>query len=209
VWVLNPLAAANRREFAPSAAEESNQWRRATPLAPREAPAMAPRRGSSFNSPTEPGPDRDWGAARGARFVPAPPASGLGRDSSGMGREREGGREREVTPTVADDASQWRSAKPLVTPASAAPGRREAPPHQAGVGAGEAPSPSLAETESTVSRRWALLSKTLLARSDETVVPWNQGANASGAPEPIGHHFAGRARLASRPAGNHECPRER
>jgi translation initiation factor 4B len=156
VWVLTFLAAANRREFTPSAAEESNQWRRATPLAPREAPAMAPRRGGSFNSPTEPGPDRDWGAARGARFVPAPPPSGLRRDSSGMGREREGGREREVTPTVADDASQWRSAKPLVTPASAVPGRREAPPHQSGAGAGagasETPSPSLAETESTVSR---------------------------------------------------------
>ncbi len=41
--------------------------------------------------------------------------SGLRRESSGPGREREF-RERDFTPSVADEVNQWRSAKPLVDP---------------------------------------------------------------------------------------------
>nr|XP_019014535.1 uncharacterized protein I206_00618 [Kwoniella pini CBS 10737]OCF53316.1 hypothetical protein I206_00618 [Kwoniella pini CBS 10737] len=135
-------APTNRRE--PTAAEESSQWRRATPLAAREAPIPA-RRTSSF-APSEPGPDRDWGAARGARFTPAPPApaNDFRRDSSGAGRLRE-----PPTPTAADEVDQWRSNKPL---AEAKAGPRDLPPHTRGGPASGQSSPGLADTENTWSR---------------------------------------------------------
>ncbi|WRT63805.1 uncharacterized protein IL334_000730 [Kwoniella shivajii] len=138
-------APANRRDaLPPSAAEESNQWRRATPVAPRaDAPTPA-RRTPSF-SPAEPGPDRDWGAARGARFTPAPPvpAGEFRRDSSGAGRVRD------VTPGVADEVDQWRSNKPFAEPKA---GSRDLPPHQRGGPPSGQSSPGLADSENTWSR---------------------------------------------------------
>lgn len=154
--------AANRRDA--SAAEESSQWRRSGPLPSRAAEPLPGRRipsSSGFERERDPsGPERDWGAARGAKFVPgnAPPSPQGGmrsRESSGPGFIREkdlGG------PTgQADEASAWRSSKPLVE-ARGAPGR-DMPPHQrmnsgpgGGLATGEGPaSPSLADTEQTVS----------------------------------------------------------
>ncbi|WWC85850.1 uncharacterized protein L201_000717 [Kwoniella dendrophila CBS 6074] len=137
-------APANRRDAPPpSAAEESNQWRRATPLPARtEAPAPA-RRTPSF-SPAEPGPDRDWGSARGARFTPAPPAPSneFRRDSSGAGRVRE-----PPTPSVSDEVDQWRSNKPM---AEAKSGPRDL--QRAGGPPSGQSSPGLADTENTWSR---------------------------------------------------------
>nr|XP_018266722.1 uncharacterized protein I303_00697 [Kwoniella dejecticola CBS 10117]OBR88880.1 hypothetical protein I303_00697 [Kwoniella dejecticola CBS 10117] len=135
-------APTNRREA--SAAEESNQWRRATPLPARDAPTPA-RRTSSF-APSEPGPERDWGSARGAKFTPAPPApsNDFRRDSSGAGRARE-----PLTPTAADEVNQWRSNKPL---AEAKADSRDLPPHQRGGPASGQSSPGLADTENTWSR---------------------------------------------------------
>ncbi|RXK38691.1 hypothetical protein M231_04001 [Tremella mesenterica] len=100
---------AGRKDFVPSAAEEATQWRRAGPLPVRESPVLGTRRGPSF-SPAEPAVERDWSAARGTKFVPAPPAVGLGirRESSGAGRMRD------IGPTAADEAGQWRSARPMV-----------------------------------------------------------------------------------------------
>ncbi|OCF59613.1 hypothetical protein L486_02285 [Kwoniella mangroviensis CBS 10435] len=139
-------APTNRRDaLPPSAAEESNQWRRATPLPARtDAPTPA-RRTSSF-SPAEPGPDRDWSAARGARFTPAAPAPSneFRRDSSGAGRVRE-----PPVPTAADEVDQWRSNKPLV---EAKVGSRDLPPHQRGGPESGQSSPGLADTENTWSR---------------------------------------------------------
>lgn len=138
---MTKTTASSRREFAPSVADDASQWRRTTPLPAREqASAPAARRQGSYNDAgAGGGADRDWGAARGARFTPAPPApssGGMRRDSSGPGRERE-----PMMPSHADEANQWRSAKPM------AEIRREAPPHQA---AGPT-SPSMADTEQTVS----------------------------------------------------------
>jgi translation initiation factor 4B len=134
------------REYAPSAADESNQWRRTTPLPQREGASNAPRR--DFSGPGGAGgaaasdADRDWSAARGAKFAPS-------RESSGYGRSREDRppREpREHEPTAADEADQWRSTRPLA-PAVATPaagrGGRDAPPHRA---------TGPADTESTWSR---------------------------------------------------------
>lgn len=143
--------ASSRRDFAPSAADEASQWRRATPLPARDVAPQSARRGGSYNdSPAGAGVERDWGAARGAKFTPAPPApmgGGLRRDSSGPGREREFREPRE--PSAADEAGQWRSSRPLVEAAApAGPGsRRDAPPH---VGQGGQSSPGLADTEQTV-----------------------------------------------------------
>ncbi|KAI9635764.1 uncharacterized protein MKK02DRAFT_33115 [Dioszegia hungarica] len=141
----------SRKDFAPSAAEEASQWRRTGPLPARDA-APAPRRGTSFtSSPAEGGAERDWGAARGARFTPSPqvaPSSQFGGERREYGREsRENsmpGRSREeMGPSQADDASAWRSSKPLidVRAADAGPGRSS-----------EQSSPGLADTESTWSR---------------------------------------------------------
>lgn len=150
-------SASSRKDFAPSAADEASQWRRATPLPAREATAPPARRGGSYSdSPAGgAGVERDWGAARGARFTPAPPTplgGGLRRDSSGPGREREFREPRE--PSQADEAGQWRSARPLVEAVAAPSGgpggpRRDAPPHVAGGGQS---SPGLADTEQTVRR---------------------------------------------------------
>lgn len=161
---LHSASSSSRRDFAPSAAEESSQWRRAGPLPARET-APTPRRGPSFASPSGMGGapsedrDRDWGAARGAKFVPAPPVStgfggvagmgggGLRRDSSGPGIAREYG-QNHSSPSVADDAGQWRSARP-----AAADLRGQSGPAAGGVGrAGSGQSsPSLADAEPTVS----------------------------------------------------------
>ncbi|KAL7418664.1 Eukaryotic translation initiation factor 4B [Cryptotrichosporon argae] len=133
---------APRRDFLPSAADEASQWRRSGPLPTREAPA--PRRGSSFASAGAGGDDRDWGAARGAKFTPSAQGAGGGfsRESSGYGRPREGFSEgvggygarepREPRePSAADEAGQWRSARPLVAAQPAErPQGREAPPHR-------------------------------------------------------------------------------
>lgn len=132
----------------------------------REA-APAPRRGDSFNSsPREGGSgggaERDWGAARGAKFTPSTQvaagsqfggggreSSQFSRESSQFGREsRENsqpGRQREempMGPSHADEASAWRSSKPLaeIKAQEPAPGRSS-----------EQSSPGLADTESTVS----------------------------------------------------------
>lgn len=122
--------AAGRRDFAPSAADEASQWRRSGPLPTREPPAQ--RR--TFSGASD-GQDRDWGAARGAKFTPS-------RESSGYGQPREP-REEQHHHSVADDVNQWRSSKPLVEAARPAPAAgREAPPHR--------PS-GPADTESTVS----------------------------------------------------------
>ncbi|OCF31221.1 translation initiation factor 4B [Kwoniella heveanensis CBS 569] len=142
---------AQRRDAPPpSAAEESNQWRRSGPLPTRnDAPAPA-RRTSSF-SPAEPGPDRDWSAARGARFTPAPPAPAhaggdFRREGSGAGRVRE-----PLPPSHADETDQWRSKKPLAE-LKPTPSGRDVPPHQRpGLESGQS-SPGLADTESTWSR---------------------------------------------------------
>ncbi|WVR03576.1 hypothetical protein IAU60_000568 [Kwoniella sp. DSM 27419] len=139
---VNVAEAPSRREgYTPSAADETSQWRRTTPLPAREAPA--PRRTSSF-APSEGGADRDWSAARGARFTPAPPAPGgdFRRDSSGAGRARE------VVPSHADEIDQWRSSRPM---AEVKPAGRELPPHQREMASGQS-SPGLADTESTWSR---------------------------------------------------------
>lgn len=124
-------APASRRDFPSSAADEASQWRRATPIVARDAPA--PRR--QFSGAGAPGAgdeDRDWSSARGAKFTPAPPA----RESGFGGRSREHSHE----PTAADEAGQWRSSRPFV---EAPPSRREAPPHRPA---------GLADTESTWSR---------------------------------------------------------
>lgn len=138
---LTHVATNPRRDFAPSAAEEASQWRRAGPLPARDAPT--PRRGPSFAAESGERPperDLDWGAARGARFTPAPPTSDFRRNSSGAGRERES----QYSPGVADNANQWRSNKPaaVVVESAQRPGPR--------VGSGQS-SPGLAETEQTVS----------------------------------------------------------
>ena len=125
----------SKREFTPSAADEASQWRRAGPL-PQIASAAQPRRQTSFGSnPSPAGDDRDWGAARGARFTPSVPSTpSFRREFSGPGQSRE--------PGAADEANQWRSAKPM---------GRDLPPHQRGSESGEV-SPSLADTEKTVSQ---------------------------------------------------------
>ncbi|WVQ93581.1 hypothetical protein IAU59_000656 [Kwoniella sp. CBS 9459] len=140
-----------RDALPPSAAEESNQWRRATPLPSRTDAAAPARRTSSF-SPSEPGPERDWSSARGARFTPAPPApahAGGGdfrREGSGAGRVRE-----PLPPSHADETDQWRSKKPMAD-LKATPSGRDVPPHQRpGLESGQS-SPGLADTESTWSR---------------------------------------------------------
>ena len=137
------LAASSRREgFGPSAADDAGQWRRTTPL-PARADAPVPRQRPSFSA--EPGPDRDWSAARGSKFTPSatpPTPSGLRRDSSGPGRERE------YVPSAADEVNQWRSARPLVEPIRG--GGRDLPPHQRSEVGSAMSSPSLAEAESTV-----------------------------------------------------------
>ncbi|KAK8845586.1 hypothetical protein IAR55_006302 [Kwoniella newhampshirensis] len=142
----------SRREFQPSAAEEASQWRRTTPLPSRtaEAPSSTGARRpqtSSFGAGAEPGPERDWGAARGARFTPAPPIapSAIRRDSSGAGRVRDF-----PVSTHADEVDQWRSNKPLAEARGGA--GRELPPHQRGGPVSDQGSPSLAETEQTWSR---------------------------------------------------------
>ena len=139
--LVQPLTpATQRREFTPSAADEASQWRRSGPLPTRD-PAPQPRRQGSFNDAPRSEGDRDWSAARGARFTPSVPAtpSGLRRDSSGPGRERE----RE--PSAADDAGQWRSARPLVDIKES-----QQPRERPGFASGQS-SPSLADTEQTVS----------------------------------------------------------
>ncbi|KAL1413402.1 Eukaryotic translation initiation factor 4B [Vanrija albida] len=143
VNVAEAPSTAGRRDFAPSAADEASQWRRATPLVQRQP--EPPRR--TFSGASD-GADRDWSAARGAKFTPS-------RESSGYGRPRDGppheGREpRELTPSAADDADQWRSNKAFVPPPAPQVGGargprepRDAPPHRP---AGPA------DTESTWSR---------------------------------------------------------
>ncbi|WWD22535.1 hypothetical protein CI109_107028 [Kwoniella shandongensis] len=153
VNVAEPPSTA-RREFQPSVAEEASQWRRTTPLPARtETPSSGgARRGppSTFGAGApaggEPGPDRDWGAARGARFTPAPPVApeNIRRDSSGAGRVRDF-----PVSTHADEVDQWRSNKPLAEARGGA--GRDLPPHQRGAPA-EQGSPSMADTESTWSR---------------------------------------------------------
>ncbi|WVF65950.1 hypothetical protein IAT40_000688 [Kwoniella sp. CBS 6097] len=141
---------AQRRDAPSSAAEESNQWRRSGPL-PSRADAPTPARRTSSFSPAEPGPDRDWSAARGARFTPAPPApahSGgdFRRETSGAGRVRE-----PLPPSHADETDQWRSKKPMGE-LKPTPSGRDVPPHQRpGLESGQS-SPGLADTESTWSR---------------------------------------------------------
>lgn len=139
-------APSSRREFTPSAADEASQWRRSGPLPARDPPPAARRQGSYSDAPA--GGDRDWSAARGARFTPSVPAtpSGLRRDSSGPGREREF-RERE--PSMADDAGQWRSSRPLV---DIKEGQQQQQQQGRGGFASGQTSPSLAETEQTWSR---------------------------------------------------------
>ncbi len=134
-------------------ADDAGQWRRTTPLPARTEAQPLPGRQPSLSLSAEPGPERDWSSARGARFAPSatpPTPSGLRKESSGQGREREF-REREFTPSVADEVNQWRSAKPLVEPTRGTSGGRELPPHQRpGVGS-EQSSPRMADAESTVS----------------------------------------------------------
>lgn len=134
--LLTLAASSSRRDFAPSAADEASQWRRSGPLPARDPPAQHRSFGGAGVSD---GPDRDWGAARGAKFAPS-------RESSGYGHAREP-REREEHHhhSVADDVNQWRSSKPLVEAATggAQRGAREAPPHKPA---------GLADTESTWSR---------------------------------------------------------
>ncbi|TXT06917.1 uncharacterized protein COLE_06248 [Cutaneotrichosporon oleaginosum] len=127
-----PASRSGGRDFAPSVADESNSWRRATPLPARDPPRRT-FSGVSSNAGSE---DRDWSAARGARFTPS------SRESSGYGRPRE---HEPSHPSVADEAGQWRSARPLVNaqPERHSPGGRDAPPHRP---AGPA------DTESTWSR---------------------------------------------------------
>lgn len=165
----NPTAS-NRKEYIPSAAEESAQWRRAGPLPTRDSPAM----GSGPRGPGGPGgpgpmssqfssaPDseRDWGSARGAKFVPSSNTNGAGAGAAGAGgfggmrREGSGGGFRRedaphtqgrygqgqegMGPSAADEAGAWRSSKPLV----------QAPVQQQRER--EVSAPGLADTESTV-----------------------------------------------------------
>lgn len=122
----------------PSAAEEASQWRRTGPL---PTPAASSRPGRSFDSPREDHGERDWSAARGSKFTPAPPSSGGFRDGpreSSFQRENAG---------AADGASAWRSNKPLAQPVADA--GRDAPPHQRGP---QVTSPGLADTEQTWTR---------------------------------------------------------
>lgn len=145
----NPGSASSTRrdEFGPSAADDAGQWRRTTPLPARADAAPIPHRGSSFSA--EPGPERDWSAARGTRFTPsATPLtpSGLRRESSGPGRDREFGQ----GPSAADEVNQWRSARPMVEPSQGPGAGREALPNQRpSIGSGNS-SPSMADAESTV-----------------------------------------------------------
>ncbi|BEI97789.1 hypothetical protein CcaverHIS631_0300880 [Cutaneotrichosporon cavernicola] len=134
VNVADAPASRSGRDYAPSVADESNSWRRVTPLPARDPP----RRTFSGVSSAAGSEDRDWGAARGAKFVPS------SRESSGYGRPRD------VEPmhsSAADDAGQWRSTRPLVNAApergAGGPGGRDAPPHRP---------TGLADTESTWSR---------------------------------------------------------
>ncbi|WVQ80939.1 hypothetical protein IAT38_003046 [Cryptococcus sp. DSM 104549] len=149
VNVAEAPSTSRREAHPPSMAEEASQWRRSTPLPAREpaAGAGAPRR-SGF-TPAEPQADRDWSAARGARFVPAAPSP------SGPGARREFGSGREPRePGASDTADKWRSNKPLAEARAApGPGGRDLPPHQQAAAGGEGPvSPGLADTEQTWSR---------------------------------------------------------
>ncbi|KAL7417071.1 hypothetical protein BDY24DRAFT_368240 [Mrakia frigida] len=111
-----------------AAAEEKSSWRREGPLPPVESSsANGPRQSSYNNSPSVPEAERDWGAARGSKFVPSvEPVR-----TPGGGPPRTGGFVSE-SGAAAEAASQWRSNKPVAT----GPVEREAPPHQrAGLGA--------------------------------------------------------------------------
>lgn len=192
------------REYTPSAADEASQWRRTAPLAPREPPA--PRRTFSGASHD----DRDWGAARGAKFTPS-------RESSGYGRPR-GEREHHHEPTAADEANQWRSAKPLVAATEGARGPRggrDTPPHRP---AGPA------DTESTWSRGTRVATPpapaepqrprlNLLARSEKAeggasgASSTSSGASPFGAARPVdtlAREREAEERLAARQAAAHK-----
>jgi translation initiation factor 4B len=100
--------------------------------------------------------ERDWGSARGAKFVPAPAApvgGGMRREGSGGGFRREeaphnSNRDAGMGPSVADDASAWRSSKPLVQAQAPAQGQGQG---QQGQGQQGVSTPGLADTETTVS----------------------------------------------------------
>ena len=136
-----------------AAAEEKSSWRREGPLPPIEPSHGGPRQSSYANSPSVPEEERDWGAARGSKFVPS--AEPVRAGPPGGGPPRSGGFVSE-SGAAAEAASQWRSNKPVAT----GPVQREAPPHQRGGPMGgpggfrpsqEGP-PSAADTESEWTR---------------------------------------------------------
>lgn len=136
-----------------AAAEEKSSWRREGPLPPVESSSHGgPRQSSYSNSPHVPEEERDWGAARGSKFVPSADPVRAGPPG---GAPRSGGFVSE-SGAAAEAASQWRSNKPIAT----GPVEREAPPHQRGGPMGgpggfrpsqEGP-PSAADTESEWTR---------------------------------------------------------
>ncbi|GMK58064.1 hypothetical protein CspeluHIS016_0500960 [Cutaneotrichosporon spelunceum] len=181
VNVADAPASRPGRDFAPSVADESNSWRRVTPLPARDPP----RRTFSGVSSAAGSDDRDWGAARGAKFTPS------SRESSGYGRARE---HEPMHSTAADEANQWRSARPLV---NAAPERsssgRDAPPHRPA---------GLADTESTWSRgtrvaqapaeptrqRLKLAPRSATASGTDSLEATSAKANPFGAARPVDTH---------------------
>jgi translation initiation factor 4B len=119
------------------------------------APMPGARRQPSFNN-AEPGPERDWSAARGSRFTPSAPGAGAGgaggfRNDAPRGDRFESRGDRfaaPLEPSQADEVDQWRSSKPMVEPRSTSQRgfQREGP-----VASGQS-SPGLADTEQTVRR---------------------------------------------------------
>lgn len=120
------------------AADEKSSWRREGPLPPLEN-TRRPNNNRFDSSGPPADDDRDWSAARGAKFVPS---ADTGSRFGGPDR-REG-----VNPGAAEAASQWRTGKPLAGAAPGAFGGRDAPPHQRTPRA-EAP-PSAADLEDQV-----------------------------------------------------------
>lgn len=126
--------------FGPSMAEEASQWRRTGPLPARE-PAMGGARGGGGRYDDAPrgggggfggsgggfdASERDWSAARGAKFTPAGP-SASGGFAPREPRERDAGfAPREDGPSMADLPDDWRGNRPA----------RAAPPPSSGPAGG-------------------------------------------------------------------------
>lgn len=138
-----PKSGARSGGFGGGLADEKSEWRRSGPLPPLPGGDRAGGPRAFGNSPRrdEDEPERDWGAARGSRFVPSAESSphlgggGFGGPGGGGPERRSGGFVSE-SGAAAEAASQWRTGKPLSGPPPATAGfggprpDRDALPHQ-------------------------------------------------------------------------------